>query len=278
MSVPSWVQASSGYFPNYDPPQYKPKIDPLKYQPPQLQPPDYEKVHWEKPDDQSKSWEETVQNSLDPNVPGGDDQTTSTWDALLNLIRKQEGGFFHEAMFVASAMIGALGVMGVKSATTSGGTSSKGIWGQLFRLGGLLTSGTSMLHGAWSLWSSNKGKVTAGALAILVLSGAGVYWYQQQFTQEPINGYDAIAAKERYQYYLLSKMEDSATYIKIRYGDQPRGYYTDEQGILRDANGAIAWDFIGQYQERNPALFEKLIYPTMEHGERVEYWGKKVAE
>ncbi|WP_228728180.1 hypothetical protein [Brevibacillus composti] len=53
--------------------------------------------------------------------------------------------------------------------------------------------------------------------------------------------------------------------------------YRDEQGILREADGAIAWGFIGQYREKNPALYEEFIYPTYEHGERVEYWGGKVA-
>ncbi|QQE74226.1 hypothetical protein KDJ56_20680 [Brevibacillus composti] len=53
--------------------------------------------------------------------------------------------------------------------------------------------------------------------------------------------------------------------------------YRDEQGILREPDGAIAWGFIGQYREKNPALYEEFIYPTYEHGERVEYWGGKVA-
>jgi len=278
LTLPTWVQASSGYFPNYDPPQYKPKIDPLKYQPPQLQPPDYEKIHWEK-SDESKSLEETVRNNLDPNASGDAeaDKITSTWEELVKLIRGQEGGFFHEVMFVGAAMVGALSVMGVKSARASGGAPAKGILGRLFRLGRLMTGGANLLRGAWDLWSSSKAKVAGAALAVVVFSGAGVYWYQQS-NHDSIEGYDAIAAKERYQYYLLSKMEDSATYIKLRYGDQPRGYYTDEQGILRDATGAIAWDFIGQYRERNPGLYEELIYPTLEHGERVEYWGRKLAE
>lgn len=298
--LPTTVTASSSYFPEYEPPRYEHKLTP-----PKLQPPNLGKIHWEKPGDPSSKSGQTGSGNADPQKVKDDGKSTSFWKSLLEWITKPGGvEVTPEAILGASVLGGTLYILGMLAARGSAGLSAGGNLSQIFRTGGLITSGgaltgglvtrgRALTRGATTIgrvlspgllisgalargrtkqWSRHKGKLAGVSLALLVLSGGGAYLHNQT------EGYDAAVAKERQLQHILSKMEDSAAYIKMKYGDQLRGFYRDEKGILRDANGGVAWDFIAQYRERKPALYEQLVYPTLEHGERVIYWGKKVLE
>ncbi|USG64978.1 hypothetical protein NDK47_23095 [Brevibacillus ruminantium] len=197
--------------------------------------------------------------------------TQSFWTSVTNATKK------HGLEMSAGAGLLGLAAGGALAAKARGRAGSSGSSGSLQRVPQwLIASGGALSFGALSKkqWSAHKGKIAAASLSIAVLGGGSAYLYNENQKA----AMDAAQAKERHQYYLLSKIEDSATYMKERYGDQPRGIYRDEQGKLRHANGDIAWDFIEQYAYKNPALFEEFVYPTYEHGERVIYWGGKVAE
>jgi len=263
------------YVPKYEPPQYRPEIVP----------PDWEQLDMgQTPGDaanEQSTWKKPDIDELKELLMNEEElQSPSFWAKLLELIRSKEGALVIGGSLVALLVAGGIAVkQGAFSAGSNGiGTlfASGKIFTSLFSNGGVFSQATSgTLVGSiragfaalgaalgWrhikQLWSNHKGMLTSAALALGILSGGGYYWYQEN---TGVIGYDPVAAAQRYQYYQLSKMEDSQTYIKLKYGDQLRGYYRDADGVLRDANGKIAWDFIEQYRERNPSLYGTLLYP-----------------
>ncbi|HZG18194.1 MAG TPA: polymorphic toxin-type HINT domain-containing protein [Candidatus Bathyarchaeia archaeon] len=294
--------AATPYVPKYEPPQYRPEIVP----------PDWEQLDMgQTPEDaanEQSTWKKPDIDELKELLMNEEElQSPSFWAKLLELIRSKEGAFVIGGSLVALLIAGGIAVkQGAFSAGSSGIGSlfaSGKIFSSLFSNGGVFSKATSAtLFGSiragfaalgaalgWShfkqLWSNHKGMLTSAALALGILTGGGYYWYQEN---AGVKGYDPVAAAQRYQYYQLSKMEDSQTYIKLKYGDQLRGYYRDADGVLRDSNGKIAWDFIEQYRERNPSLYGTLLYPmyvnlmdreySLDHAEEYQtFWETYVA-